>query len=357
MLDTVVHVNLAKGFRGGERQTVLLIEYLKKENPTIKQILVCRKNSEIPFYVSQVPDLEIVQVGGRFGGHLCVGTRGQIIQAHDAKGVHWAGLHHFLYKTPFVITRRVPQTLKNNFVTRYCYGNASSIVSVSNAIRESVIASFGSSMNFSGRLRLIYDALAHMKANPEQVAKIREEYKGLTIFGHIGAYVDRHKGQKVLIAAARDFVKKYPNCVFIFLGAGKDEEELKAISADIPQIKWLGFKNNIVDYMESLDFFVFPSRNEGLGSVLLDIMDHKIPIIASRVDGIPEIVHDHETGLLFENESFKDLLKCMYEVMENPALKAKLVEGAYNSLTKYRPEAMANNHFALYTEILSQQNK
>ena len=89
-----------------------------------------------------------------------------------------------------------------------------------------------------------------------------------------------------------------PEAIFLMLGDGADKEMLQQASQDVKNIKWLGFKSNLGDYLSILDLFAFPSRNEGLGSTLLDVMDYNVPIIASAVDGIPDIVHHEKTGLL-----------------------------------------------------------
>jgi glycosyltransferase involved in cell wall biosynthesis len=356
MLKSVAHVNLAKGFRGGERQTVVLIKYLKYRNPEIHQYLICRHNSEIKKYITDIPDLSVIEVGCELQGHIALANKADILQAHEAKAVHWVAIHHLLYKIPYVITRRVPQPVSNNFFNRYSFSTASATIAISNAIRESIILSFGKDVNFSGKINLIYSVLAHMESNPQEVAKIKAQYANKFLIGHIGAYVDKHKGQKVLIPAAKRFIAKHPDAIFIFLGNGRDEAELRKLTADTPEIEWLGFKNNIVDYIDSLNLFVFPSRNEGLGSVLLDIMDHRVPIVASNVDGIPEIVKDHETGLLFPNGDSDSLYNSLEEIYASKDLQQSLVETAEKKLTRFKPEFQANYYTELYNQILENNN-
>ncbi|WP_274968496.1 glycosyltransferase family 4 protein [Succinimonas amylolytica] len=351
-ISSIAHINLAKGFRGGERQTVLLIKHLKIARPDLRQVLICHRNSALPAYLEDVPDLDIVPVAGALGGHFSGRVRADIYQAHEAKACHWAAIHRLLFRTPFVICRRVPQLVRNNMFNRFVYRTAAATVSISQSIRESVIRSFGRDLNFSGRIFLIYDAITHQEADPARVAEIRKGYAGHPVFGHIGAYVDRHKGQRILIAAAREFVRKHPEARFVLLGAGADEETLRAESADVPQIEWAGFKNDVMNYIECMDYFVFPSRNEGLGSVLLDIMDHSIPVIASDADGIPEVVIHNRTGLLFPNGDSAALLAAMERLYGNTELKQTLTAGAAENLAKFAPEHMADRYWRLYQDIL-----
>ncbi len=358
MLESVAHVNLAKGFRGGERQTVLLIKYLAINNPSLKQYLVCRKNAEILKYVKDIPNLTIITANNALQGHFSLAKKVNIIQAHEAKAVHWAAIHNLLFKTPYVIARRVPQFVKHSWFNCFTYNNSSAIVAVSKAIANNVAKSFlDTKVVVENKTTVIFDALSHLEADSEEVANIKKQYQGCTVIGHIGAYVDKHKGQKVLIEAAKKLLSENHNLRFIFLGNGKDEAEFRTLTHDIKEIKWLGFKDNVVDYMECMDIFAFPSRNEGLGSVLLDVMDHKVPIVASNVDGIPEIVIDNNTGLLFKNESSEDLSNKLKLLIQDEQLRNKLVERAYKNLENFTPEHIATLYKNLYESIIKNSKR
>ena len=163
--------------------------------------------------------------------------------------------------------------------------------------------------------------------------------------------MDRHKGQSVLIEAGKKFLEKHLDTVFLFLGAGDDLERFKAQAKD-ERFKFLGFKKNVVDYIEAFDLFAFPSRNEGLGSTLLDVMDHNIPIIASNVDGIPEIVIHEKTGLLFENGNADDLYSKLEQMYQDKQLQQTCINNAKAQLDNFTAEHMTQSYKALYKEIL-----
>ncbi|MBQ8706960.1 MAG: glycosyltransferase family 4 protein [Succinivibrionaceae bacterium] len=344
----VCHVNLAKGFRGGERQTELLIRHLQPH--LAGQILVCRRDSPLKVHLADVANLEIVETGGRLGGHG-VSRGADIINAHEAKAAHWALAENLLRKTPFVITRRVPQKIKKGLISGLCYKRASALVGISSPIA-------GYLREISRRpVVTINSTLAHMNGDAEKTAAIRREYRDKIVIGHIGAYVDRHKGQRVIIDAARFLAGVRDDLVFLLLGAGSDEQELKALSADVPSVRWLGFQNDVGSYIRAFDLFVFPSRNEGLGSTLLDVMDHQVPIIATDVDGIPDIVKDGKTGLLIENGDSRGLAEAILKLIENRNLAASLAANAKSSLAEFQPEAMAAKYLKLYQDILSGQGE
>jgi glycosyltransferase involved in cell wall biosynthesis len=353
MISSIAHVNLAKTFRGGERQTVLLIKALNKLKPNLKQYLVCKDKAEIIKHVTDIPNLEIITVKSRLQGHFILAKKAQIINAHDAKAIHWASLHNILYKTPFIIIRRVTTKIKNNFFNRINYKKAHTIVAISKKIAESVILSFNNQISFKKPLKVIYDAYSQSIINLDKVNEIKKAYQGYTVFGHVGAYIDSTKGQKILIEAGIKFLKNYPKTKFILLGKGKDEEEFKSLTKDYPEFEWLGFKDDVNNYIKAMDIFLFPSRHEGLGSTILDAIDQNIPVIASNVGGIPEIIMHNKTGFLHENENSDDLYNQMVRLYNDKSLQNLLADNAKKEISNFSPETMAKAYYKIYEEILT----
>ena len=127
---TVGHVNLARGFRGGERQTELLIACLSRLG--VKQYLVCRAGSPLAEHLDGTPDLEIIElrkrIDLRFNGHKYLADKCDVIQAHEARATQWAFVHYLLYKTPYATTRRVPESVRDNVLNRAIYAKAAAVV-------------------------------------------------------------------------------------------------------------------------------------------------------------------------------------------------------------------------------------
>ncbi|CAM3372746.1 glycosyltransferase family 4 protein [Halomonas lysinitropha] len=340
----VTHVNLARGFRGGERQTELLIRALAEE-PRIHQQLVCREDSPMRKHLSDVPGLSLITANHQLGGHRCLGPT-DLVHAHEAKGVHWAWLHHRLTGTPYVITRRVDTPVQDKALNRLCYRQAACRVAISRLIQTQLEA------RGWGSVERIPSAHAGLSADPEKTASWRAAYPGKFLVGHAGALVDRHKGQRVLLKAARRLAREAPEVHFLFLGDGADAQALRQESADLTNVEWLGFKENIADYIAGLDAFAFPSRNEGLGSVLLDVMQLEVPIIASRVGGIPDIIEHETTGLLFPSGDTDALADGLLRIKAEPHLRRRLCRQARERLEDYSPRAMAAAYMRLYQQLV-----
>lgn len=338
---TIMHVNLAKGFRGGERQTELLIKALAKHF-SVKQVVACRDDSPLRDRLTNVPNVSFLTANHQLSGHFAA-PHVDIVHAHEAKAVHWAYLHKLLRKVPYILTRRVDTPIKEKWSNKASYRNAKMRVGISTLIAEHIRDKHW------GEVEQIPSTLAHLAANRQEGEAFKAEFPNKILVGHVGALVDRHKGQKVLIDAAALLEKSHPALHFVFFGDGADKEELKAYAKHLGNITWMGFKNNIGDYLPFLDMFAFPSRNEGLGSTLLDVMDAGVPIIASRVGGIPDIILDQETGLLVPPNDSKALKEAIVTLYESPSLQEQLKAGATTRLIDYTPQKMAERYMAIYT--------
>lgn len=341
----IIHANLAKGFRGGERQTVLLVEALGDMYPTVSQTLVCRPDSPMREELAEATCVRIVSAKHQLLGHHATGNA-DIIHAHEAKAVHWAWLHRKLYKTPYIITRRVDTPIKRKRTNLMFYGEADCCVAISNVIANELSALS------RVPIPVIPSALTPSVPDSGTVESLRSQYAKKFIVGHIGALVDKHKGQRVLFEAAKLLEKDYPDILFLLFGQGNDEAVLRKESERSTNIKMMGFKINILDYISAFDLFAFPSRNEGLGSILLDVMNAKVPIIASDVGGIPDIIKHQKTGLLIPANDAHALAKCIIDLKENPAFRQHLAQGATKRLARYDPRSMADSYKQLYQAIV-----
>ncbi|SSY80718.1 glycosyltransferase family 4 protein [Alysiella crassa] len=336
----IVHANLARGFRGGERQTVTLIQALSQQYPDIQQVLLCRADSPMREMLKNREHIQFVDANKQWQGHFAIG-QADVIHAHEAKAVHWAWLHHLVWKTPYLITRRVDFPLKNNFLGKQTFGNAHAIIAISQAIQTRL-------QSFSQNVDVITDAYSRLPENPPTIEKLQKQFANRFVIGHIGALVDSHKGQLDLLQVARQFRQQYPDCVFLFLGQGADEAMLKAQSADLDNVHWLGFQTDVGSYLAVMDLFVFPSRTEGLGSALLDAMVYNVPIIASRVGGIPDIIQHENNGLLFETGQTVQLAEQIEKMYHNSVFRLRCAAAAKQQLANFSPENMAAKYMVHY---------
>lgn len=148
-----------------------------------------------------------------------------------------------------------------------------------------------------------------------------EKYKNAKIkknsFLYLGRIVD-YKGIGELINAFMIVNEKYPNSELNFYGEGEDFEKYKKIAENNKQIHFYGRTDKPLEVVTENEIFVLPSYREGLSLSLLDAAMMGKKIIASDVDGNPEIVKNMETGLTVPPKNVQKLAEAMLYMLENP---------------------------------------
>ena len=337
----ICHVNLASGFAGGERQTVNLIRYFAAQG--CKQTLVAKPGNPMIDEVSGLP----VQV--RAASHFVAGhSRGNwdLIHCHDGKAVYWGLLENLIRKTPYIVTRRVENPLKNRKVTRAAYGRAESVVCLSRAVRNAV-----QRLLPEADCPVIPSSFSGFPADSDEVAKIRSRYAGKFIVGQVGSFF-RIKGYHVTIEAARILAKQHPDLVFVFLGKGPEHESLEQQAQGLHSVEFVGHQKDVGSWLAAMDLLVFPSLQEGLGSTILEAMQQGTPVIGSDVGGIPDIINSGRNGLLVACEDAAGLADAVHKVIGNSDLRMQFANQAKLDLEKFSPEAVGEAYLNLYSKII-----
>src|SRR5699024_4934512 len=246
--------------------------------------------------------------------------RAGFLHAHDGRGAHVAHWVQRALGVPYVITRRVDNTPSRSWATRHMYRRAAGVVVLSSAI-ERVMRDYEPQLE---TVR-IHSAASMLEQDTTHAAALRSEWGGEFIVGQIGALDDSHKGQQYLLAAARILLAEDPGWRFVIVGGGKDEAMLRqAASGLLPRVLFTGHVDNVGDHLAAFDALAYPSLHEGLGSTLLDAMHAGLPIVASDVDGIPDIVTHGQEGLLTPPADGDALAAALRQLRAEPALAARL---------------------------------
>ncbi|MGM0564473.1 MAG: glycosyltransferase [Pseudomonadota bacterium] len=340
----VLHVNFAKGFRGGERQTELLVKAMAERG--IRQSVLLRHDSPLVERLMDVPRLS-VRVARKPYTLNAAARRGQysLVHAHETKAAQWAYLNWRRHGVPYVITRRVAKVPGRTAFTRAMYENAEKVVCLSRAVKNKLeLASPASNAS------IIPSMCARLDVDPAEVANIRKPYTDRYLILNVGALVIS-KGQRELMDAFKR-VKKHHAVSLLLLGEGNDETRLRDWAAGDPDIHFLGFCKNVGDYLAAADQFAFPSHEEGLGSTLLDAMEAELPIVASDVDGIPDIVRHDDNGLLVPAKNSAALAEAMQFLIEHPDEARRLAASGKAGISDFYPPAIAARYWTLYQGLI-----
>lgn len=337
----ICHLNLAPEYRGGERQTEILIRELAGRG--YRQRLVIKRGNSLAERCADVPNLEIREVAANpvAAGLAVRGSR--VAHSHDGRTVYSVLLAKLLFNIPYLITRRIVAPQSRKFVRRWAYREARQLVAISTATAAEMLKQFDEE-----EAVVVPDANADFSADAASVEEIRARYPGKVIVGHIGALVHSHKGQLTIIEAAKIAEKSHPDWQFLLCGDGCDEQLFRTAIGDAKNIELTGWVDNVGDYLESLDIFLYPSLHEALGSTLLDAMQFGLPIVASNVGGIPEFVEDGVNGRLVEPEHPEQLLEGIEALLSDPAELEEMRERNRRKASRYGAERMADAYLELY---------
>jgi glycosyltransferase involved in cell wall biosynthesis len=218
----------------------------------------------------------------------------------------------------------------------------------------------------SNRRRVLYDGVAEAAVDPEAGSAVRREL-GLSTSAPIIGMVARISPQKDLLTlgrAAARVLDAHPEARFVVVGSVAAEEahqrhfeqvrkELTRLGV-IDSFVFTGFRSDVMRVMMAFDAFVLSTHTEGLPLVLLEAMSIGLPVIATAVNGIPEIIRRDEVGSLFAPSDDAALARHILRVIDDPARgRAMGTQGREFVRHEFSQATFAENLVDMYDELLA----
>jgi len=192
--------------------------------------------------------------------------------------------------------------------------------------------------------------------NPELKQKLGIEPDARVV--GVVARLHPQKGHRYLIEAAKSIVAKYPKTKFIIVGDGELRAELEKLGRAQNVEKnfmFLGFRKDVKDLMRVFDVFCLPSLYEGLPNVVLEAMATAKPVVATAVDGTPELIVDGETGYLVPPGDPQALAEKISSLVANQELARRFgSNGLKRVKAEYSLEKQVEGFQNLYQSFLVQ---
>ena len=207
------------------------------------------------------------------------------------------------------------------------YNRISRIIAISNAVREDVIRS--NWISSPDKVITIYNGIDlepytdSSLTRKEARIRLGLPVRDVFIFGTVGRLVET-KGQEVLLKAFAQVHEQFSESWVVLVGEGRLESKLRGLATELninERVVFLGYRTDIPEVLKAFDVFVFPSIAEGLGLALLEAMATELPVIASRVGGVPEILSSPELGTMVPPGSADDLASAMEAIYGMPEEK------------------------------------
>jgi glycosyltransferase involved in cell wall biosynthesis len=165
---------------------------------------------------------------------------------------------------------------------------------------------------------------------------------------HSGWTVDERKGGPVLARALAEIViPRFPDVIVLAVGGG--------MIPNLPQVRPIGFikPQDIGRYYSASDIFVAPSLADNLPYTVLEAMGCEVPVVASRIGGIPEEIEDNVTGKLFTPGSWQELGAALVALLESPDKAAAMGRAGRKRAEEYFGlPAFVGKYESLYASLV-----
>ena len=174
--------------------------------------------------------------------------------------------------------------------------------------------------------------------------------QGKFLIGNIGR-LSKQKGMEYYIRAIPLVIAEHPEVHFFIIGSGEDEEKLKKMSQGLP-LSFLGYRGDIQNLMSQLDLVVLSSLWEGLPLTPIEAFSVGKTIVATDVDGTPEIVCNGKNGLLVKAKDTDELADAIIWMIEHPEEKVLMEERAEATYkSEFSIETLSNAYVDYYRRL------
>lgn len=206
----------------------------------------------------------------------------------------------------------------------------------------------------SNKIKVVYNTIVGNQGKPSKTYKTWKIEKNLQFVIGCVATFSRGKGHEFLLKAFARLKEIRSDAVLLLVGDGplRDEVAQQALKLSISEfVIFTGYIVNAKDIIASLDLLVLPSQTEAFGRVLLEAMQAEVPVVATNVGGVPELVQHEYNGLLVDYGDEEGFQKAIERVMTDGNFRSKLIENGLKTVERYSIEKYISEIESIYETI------
>lgn len=203
----------------------------------------------------------------------------------------------------------------------------------------------------------IYNGVGEIEFTSEALARatlsecVGIDLENKVILGSI-AELTKNKGLLEFMHVLAELKEKHSNFVYVHFGTGEQEKELKKMTDDLDlteHVFWLGFDKDAGSFIKAFDIFTLPSLKEGLPYALLEAGRAGVAVAASSVGGIPEIIINKQSGLIFQPGNTNETVGILKSLVDNKDVRCTYAAKLTNRIqSKFSIHAMLANTTKAY---------
>lgn len=362
----ILHLSSARTWRGGEQQLAYLMDALHALG--VEQQVCCPTGSALAleagkrgwnystyrkgFSVNPLAAAQLARMARRW--------KADLVHTHDSHSHGFACMAASLFgmQTPLVVSRRVDFPISGHGLSRWKYNHPAvqKIVCVSEEIRRILEPNIKAKEN----LTVVHSGIDLSRFGFKSGGLLRAQF-GIApespIIGNVAALAD-HKDPLTFLNTASLLLAQRPELRFVWIGGTGELEaptlaKVKELTLQ-DKVFFTGFRNDVPQLLPELDVFLFTSKTEGLGTSVLDAFAARVPVVACRAGGIPEMVEHGITGLLAPVGNAEALAEQVLELLNNEALGQQIRQQARLRAETFSREETARKTLVVYRSVWSE---
>jgi glycosyltransferase involved in cell wall biosynthesis len=357
---TILHTEASLGFGGQERRILRELEGL--DPARFRGLLACQPGARLG-EVTEARGMPTIRLKMRspydplaFARilRLLRRERVDIVHAHSSRDAWLAGAAGKMLGIPVFRTRHLLTRIGGPFV----YARLTDrVLTVSEGVRQYLI-----SAGVPGdRIIAVPTGIDLKRFDPARtdLVDMREHFhvpREAFVIGII-AVLRKAKGHRFLLQALKILAPEFPRMKLLIAGTGPQERNIRTLIKELgleERVQMLGHVDDIPSLLTALDVFVLPAQEEALGTALVEATAMGVPVIATRIGGIPEVLG--EAGLLFASEDVEALVTHLRTLIASPELAARMrAQGRARARELYDENLMVRRTEKLYLDAVGAQ--
>jgi len=217
-------------------------------------------------------------------------------------------------------------------------------VALSPEVRRTIVSFYGLREE---KVPMIYNGVDLSKCMPKESYSLSEPVCLL----HVGRF-NEQKNHKGLLQAFAKIVKIYPDCCLKLIGEGSLQEKMQQYAQELEireKVSFLGTQSNVYPFLQEADVFLLPSLYEGMPMTIIEAMGTGLPVVASAVGGVPDMLEDRKSGILVSCEP-DAVAAAVVQLLEQEEIRKNLGLHARSRSRLFGAEHMARCYCDVYRD-------